>query len=173
MTKEKGDHSDMVLGPRHLLGVFFLVVLLCAIFFTLGYVLGRTQAAPQKALVSPPKAPAADASTPSTDLTFYQHVEGKPAPGNLPAQPEKQPAPASATAAKAEPIYLQVAAVTQEAEAKRLAQRLLELGFPSVIRPPRDDRFYRVQVGPLETSELADAAQRRLEAQGFRAIVRR
>lgn len=173
MTKEKGDHSDMVLGPRHLLGVFFLVVLLCAIFFTLGYVLGRSQAVPEKTQVSPPKSPATGAAPPATDLTFYQHVEGKPAPANLPEQPKAQPAPASATTSTAEPIYLQVAAVTQEPEAKRLAQRLLELGFPSVIRPPRDDRFFRVQVGPFESSELADAAQRRLEAQGYRDIVRR
>lgn len=173
MMKGKDDHSDMVLGPRHLLGVFFLVVLLCAIFFTLGYVLGRSQSPPQKALVSPPKAPATGATPPSTDLTFYEHVEGKPAPANLPEQPQKQPAPASAAASTAAPIYLQVAAVTQESEAKALAQRLRELGFPSVIRPPRDDRFFRVQVGPFQSSELADAAQRRLEAQGYRDIVRR
>ncbi len=177
MTKEKGDHSDMVLGPRHLLGVFFLVVVLCAIFFTLGYVLGRSQAAPEKASVSSPKSPATGAAPPATDLSFYKRVEGKPAPESLPPQlppPAGASKAATSTASRVtREIYLQVAAVTQESEAKQLAQRLLELGFPSVIRPPRDDHFFRVQVGPFESAELADAAQRRLEAQGYRDIVRR
>ena len=34
---------DMVMESRHLLGVFLGVVVLCGVFFTLGYVMGRTQ----------------------------------------------------------------------------------------------------------------------------------
>lgn len=35
--------GDRVLETRHLVGLFLGVVLLCAVFFTLGYVMGRTQ----------------------------------------------------------------------------------------------------------------------------------
>lgn len=35
--------GDRVLESRHLVGLFLGVVLLCAVFFTLGYVMGRTQ----------------------------------------------------------------------------------------------------------------------------------
>ncbi len=35
--------ADRVLESRHLVGLFLGVVLLCAVFFTLGYVMGRTQ----------------------------------------------------------------------------------------------------------------------------------
>ncbi|MGH9736652.1 MAG: SPOR domain-containing protein [Candidatus Acidiferrales bacterium] len=35
--------SDRVLESRHLVGLFLGVVLLCGVFFTLGYVMGRTQ----------------------------------------------------------------------------------------------------------------------------------
>jgi DedD protein len=39
-----GRHgSDRVLESRHLVGLFLGVVLLCGVFFTLGYVMGRTQ----------------------------------------------------------------------------------------------------------------------------------
>lgn len=184
--KKEGSY-EMVLEGRHLLGVFFAVVLLCAVFFSLGFVLGRNQVVAQKppgpAAAGPPSS--AESSGPAaSDLSFYDRVEGKEgtdalqsakqpaAPGTKPSTPppsttSAQPAPAS------QPIYLQVAALTQEPDAKRLAQEILKLGFPAVIRPPREDRFYRVQVGPFENDELATAAQRRLEAQGFRDIVRR
>jgi DedD protein len=35
--------ADRVLESRHLVGLFLGVVLLCSVFFTLGYVMGRTQ----------------------------------------------------------------------------------------------------------------------------------
>lgn len=195
----KGGHYEMTLENRHLLGIFFAVVLLCAIFFTLGFVLGRSQKAAQSA-AAPPAKPPAGAAAPGAqpaapgagDLSFYQRVEGKPpaetVPATKPAGTAKPPAakpaeakPATTTAAKPAPAkpaaaqetyYLQVAAVTQEAEAQRLMGELKKLGFSSVIIPPSADNFYRVQVGPLESAELADAAQRRLEAQGFRQILK-
>ena len=181
---KKGDSYEMVLESRHLLGVFFAVVLLCAIFFTFGFVLGRNQVPATNEVKPAAQKPApAEAATPEAkDLSFYDRVEGKPPSDTLPRpQPTApavaaQPKPAQTTPAPArpvEPIYLQVAALSQEADAKRLGQELEKLGFPAVIRPPREDRFYRVQVGPFDTADLADAAQRRLEAQGFRQIVRR
>jgi DedD protein len=39
----KRGGADRVLESRHLVGLFLGVVLLCAVFFTLGYVMGRTQ----------------------------------------------------------------------------------------------------------------------------------
>jgi cell division septation protein DedD len=71
------------------------------------------------------------------------------------------------------PIYLQVGAFAEEVQARSLAQRLLKLDFPVVIQPPSKDRLHRVRVGPFASAELADAAQKRLEAQGFRQILRR
>jgi cell division protein FtsN len=172
--QKKGDNYEMILESRHLLGVFFAVVLLCALFFTLGFVLGRSQAQ-ERAKAAPAGKPAAadEATGPAAkDLTFYDRVEGEPAEEGA-VRADVQPAPATTAAPVSNPVYLQVAALSQEADAKRLSQKLLELGFPVVIRPPGDDRLYRVQVGPFQTNELADAAQRRLQAQGFRQIVRR
>ena len=184
---KKGGHYEMVLEDRHLLGVFFAVVLLCAIFFTLGFVLGRNQAAAKPAAEAEKKpAPTAQqpASPSADDLSFYQRVEGKPPAETVPATkppapkteppPQTKPAPAAsaASASTAPALYLQIAAVQQESDAKQLAARLQKLGFTAAIVPPRADRFYRVQVGPFETAELADAARNRLEAQGFRDVVK-
>src|SRR5579862_7894828 len=38
-----GAGGDRVLESRHLVGLFLGVVLLCGVFFTLGYVMGRNQ----------------------------------------------------------------------------------------------------------------------------------
>ncbi|HEY0704958.1 MAG TPA: SPOR domain-containing protein [Candidatus Acidoferrales bacterium] len=40
---KRGGGGDRVLESRHLVGLFLGVVLLCGVFFTLGYVMGRTQ----------------------------------------------------------------------------------------------------------------------------------
>ena len=39
----KRGGGDRILESRHLVGLFLGVVLLCGVFFTLGYVMGRTQ----------------------------------------------------------------------------------------------------------------------------------
>lgn len=180
--QKKGESYEMVLESRHLLGVFFAVVLLCALFFTLGFVLGRSQGEEQARTAPAAKTPAAETSgaPAAEDLTFYDRVEGQPTAettgagaGQGGAASAVRPTPATTMPSAADPIYLQVAALSQEEDAKRLSQKLLEMAFPVVIRPPGDDRLYRVQVGPFQTKELADAAEGRLKAQGFRQIVRR
>lgn len=172
-----GAAHEVVLESRHLLGIFFLAVVLAAFFFSMGYFLGRSQAASDRATAPAPAKPAPGSEGgPPTDLSFYERVETKPRVERR-AEPQvsaPEKAPTSPAAAAAErPIYLQVAAISQESEAKRLAKKLTDLGFPALIRPPEEDRLFRVQVGPFKSAELADAAARRLQAQGFNDIVRR
>lgn len=38
-----GGGGDMMLESRHLIGIFLGLVVICGVFFTLGYVMGRTQ----------------------------------------------------------------------------------------------------------------------------------
>jgi DedD protein len=67
--------ADRVLESRHLVGLFLGVVLLCGVFFTLGYVMGKTQygglvhaaealsrTTPERAAVKPVPAQPADAA---------------------------------------------------------------------------------------------------------------
>jgi len=181
--EKSGGGRELVLEDKHLFAVFLAVVFLCAVFFTLGFLLGRNQIQVQKAVAPAPEKKPAQPGAP-TDLTFPQRVEGQPPAEQLagkPAQPSaaaantSRPSAATAPAAKTAgaPIYLQVAAVSKEADASNLARELEKLGFPAAVRAPQGDALYRVLVGPLENAELADAAQRRLEAHGFRQILRR
>jgi DedD protein len=51
----KRGGGDRVLESRHLVGLFLGVVLLCGVFFTLGYVMGRTQFSGVTHAEAPPK----------------------------------------------------------------------------------------------------------------------
>src|ERR1700727_1377119 len=122
-----GKHGggDRVLESRHLVGLFLGVVLLCGVFFTLGYVMGRTQFSGVAHAESPTKTPIPrqppTRETPTTAATprtggdsgnGWDSYSGKPAdkhvespapvkaPGAVPATLNKtaKPAPAAVKA---------------------------------------------------------------------------
>ena len=47
-TRELKDDAEITLGTGKLLGIFFGLAALCAVFFTMGYMLGRSSAAGAK-----------------------------------------------------------------------------------------------------------------------------
>src|SRR3989304_57176 len=97
--EKKGGHYEMTLENRHLLGVFFAVVLLCAIFFTLGFVLGRNQAV-AKVPASPPQKPSAPAPAASPAPASAPPGVARGPTGGVPRAPapppQNPPAPAPA-----------------------------------------------------------------------------
>jgi cell division septation protein DedD len=97
----------MVLGGRHLVGIFLVLVVVFAVVFTLGYLLGRSQydssiraasAAPAQpsAGTATPLAGAASAAAPSqaqpppADWDFYHSAEPAKSPARLAPQPKKE-----------------------------------------------------------------------------------
>jgi DedD protein len=102
--------GDRILESRHLVGLFLGVVLLCAVFFTLGYVMGRSQyggsvhaaatatprSAAQPVESSSPKEKAPSTPRPTGEWDFYtnknnDHLE--PAPAPAPHSPSASAAP--------------------------------------------------------------------------------
>jgi DedD protein len=103
MARNSRRGGDRVLESRHLFGLFLGVVLLCGVFFTLGYVMGRTQyggpvhaetlvhpsASPRAATAAVPKENAVAAPAPS-EWDFYPSKSGDaPPPAPLLAKPEQ------------------------------------------------------------------------------------
>jgi DedD protein len=76
-TARRGS-GDRVLESRHLVGLFLGVVLLCAVFFSLGYVMGRSQYA---GLVHAAYSPARDIS----QASLTEKVKPQDAPAAAPA----------------------------------------------------------------------------------------
>ena len=79
-SSRRGGGGDRVLESRHLVGLFLGVVLLCGVFFTLGYVMGRQQYGGS--------VHAADAAlprtTPSSAPASTKNKEAAPANNNAP-----------------------------------------------------------------------------------------
>lgn len=109
MKKAAGGGGDTVLESRHVVGMFLAVVVLCGIFFTLGYVMGRTQydgavraMSPAKPVAAPK--PVAESAPVATSPDFFRAMElnkatEKPSPAKPPVGVSSKPtAPASSTA---------------------------------------------------------------------------
>jgi len=103
--------TEITLGTAKLLSLFFGLVIICAVFFALGYTLGlKSDAAlasagttPLPAATSGPKPAGSAANQPAPPMTFYKAVEQKDANGQLtPATANAEPtSPAGARQALA------------------------------------------------------------------------
>jgi cell division septation protein DedD len=101
--------TEITLGTAKLLGLFFGLVIICAVFFALGYTLGRksdvgiasASTTTLPATTTGPK-PAGSASTqPTPAMTFYKAVEQKDANAQLTPATASTEAAAPATANQA------------------------------------------------------------------------
>ena len=101
---DSSQDTEITLGTAKLLGLFFGLVMICAVFFALGYTLGRksdvgltttSPAVPLPAASSGSK-PAGSASN-QPPMTFYKAVEQKDANAQLtPAAATDAPVPSAA-----------------------------------------------------------------------------
>ena len=192
---EAGDlensEFELVLGNKQLLSVFFIVVMLLAVFFTMGYMLGRnsaplntSQRAADTQIVerqnAPSAVPASPAATPGKRDSAPVEIEGAkdtkpsavaskvqqapPKPIEIPAVTDTQPL--------AGQIYLQVLAVAKP-EADVLAEVLVKKGFHAFVAPGPNDKVFRVLAGPAKDAPDAAKLKADLEAAGFKPFIKK
>jgi hypothetical protein len=190
---DEGDF-ELVLGNRQLLSGFFIVVTLFAIFFSMGYVVGRhsspapmntAAAAGQESVplrpASPSGPPPGQAEVvavnekprePAASETSPQPVGTRPAtaPPETPRSIEKAPAePRGVSSGASEPApgsYLQVAAPKRTA-ADGVVESLKNKGIVAVLAPGPNEDTVRVLVGPLDSSTIGKMRVD-LESAGFK-----
>jgi cell division septation protein DedD len=185
MRNSEPGEFELVVGNRQLLSGFFIVVLLFAVAFAMGYVVGQNSPRSAKAQVDTASAPpvsltpsdsrpvaSSPAPEPSTATSPVAGGEGAaPPPGTQPARDGEAPAAPAAipVAPEAAPgSYWQVMAVPQ-ADAEVVARALKEKGFPtSLTQGPNN--LIRVLVGPYSDTQGLGRAKTELENAGFRPI---
>jgi hypothetical protein len=179
--------TEITLGTGKLLGIFFALTILCAVFFTMGYLLGKStvaggrtdivgtvpsggNAAGKPSAVN--KAPEAAQPVSSPEVTSQQ--ASAPAPGTSAAAPQASPAPAANDIkSNINGTYtVQVAAVSKQEDADILATALRKKQYPVFIASATGDALFHVQVGPFSTQQDADTMRNRLSADGYNAIVK-
>lgn len=193
--------TEITLGTGKLLGIFFGLVLLCSLFFTMGYMMGRSNAAGSKTEIvgsetggtSPAGKPSAADKTPApAPVTVTSSSDSQPAssssstaaPTPVPASSSSSanaPAtlvPASASgssnqAANAAVTYLvQVAAVSKREDADILVSALQKKQYPAFVGNNSGDALFHVLVGPVTDPKDAETMRSRLAGDGYNAIVK-
>jgi len=189
--------TEITLGTGKLLFLFFGLVGICALFFALGYSLGRksepaitTASAATVPQTVPGTNKARGGSTATPPMTFYKSVEQKDAnPELTPAADGKtEAAPASASPAPTpssdapEPTatlptggyFVQVAAVSKQEDADSLVDALKKKQYPALVAAPvPTDKLFRVQVGPFSDIKDAEGMRTRLIADGYSPILKK
>jgi DedD protein len=190
--------TEITLGTGKLLVLFFGLVGICALFFALGYSLGRksepaiTTASAAIAPQTVPGTTKASSGSPAAPMTFYKAVEQKDAnPELTPAADSKTETPA--TPAAAAPVqtspatgsdpattlptagyFVQVAAVSKQEDADSLVDALKKKQYPAFVADPvPTDKLFRVQVGPFSEAKDAEAMRARLIADGYSPILKK
>jgi cell division protein FtsN len=199
-SNEEGEF-ELALGSKQLLGVFFVVVLLLGVFFTMGYIVARslgpkpvdvamaTEAEPPVVVEQPP-APDPGAERPSPagapkepePVAATPKKEPAPAPAPTPA-PVKPTPPAAVPTAKPLPppvegaplragTYFQVSAIEKKG-AELLADVLRKKGFPSALQSVPEKALMRVLVGPIKDADEIAKVRAGLVAAGFQPIIKK
>ena len=188
--------TEITLGTGRMLLLFFGLVGICALFFGLGYSMGKGRAAGSAEDQQPAKTEAktaaksnAAAKPSAGDLTFYQAVkqsnnDAQAAPA-APAADNSDSPVAAATAAGVAPqplvgtldnggYLVQVAAVSKKDDAEALLSALKKKSYQVFIGTNQPhDRLYHVQVGPFGDIKDAEMARAKLVADGYNPILKK
>jgi DedD protein len=194
MTTATSQDTEITLGTGKMLALFFGLVALCAVFFGMGFSLGRTSvrimspdlpaATPATSATLRPSAVKTTSTTPQADMTFYKAVQGKeensqPAPQQVSAPAPEAAAPAATGAsdpAAAPPLnsyYVQVAAVSKTEDAEALVDALKKKQYPAFPTTSPTDKLIHVQVGPYAEIKDAEAMRGKLVSDGYNPILKR
>jgi cell division septation protein DedD len=186
-TAQEPTEFELVLGNKQLLSVFFIVVVLLGVFFTMGYIVGRNSAPMDATMKSgagdtvvrsegPSSMPAGRASQNPVSIieqpAAATSAEASAVPAPAATKPIEIPA-VSAAQPQAGQTYLQVVAVAKS-EADVLAEVLGKKGFRAFVAPVENNaKLFRVLVGPA--SDINDVSRLKgdLEAAGFKPFVKK
>ncbi|HEY2390010.1 MAG TPA: SPOR domain-containing protein [Candidatus Angelobacter sp.] len=184
--------TEFTLSTSKLLGIFFALVIICGVFFTMGYMLGKSTSAggrteivatvpsgnaagkPSAANKTPEAAPSpaatngdASAAGKNPDQPAAQQASGKtPDPSN------PQPTGEEVKNGAGSSYMVQVAAVSKSEDAEILVTSLRKKQYPVFIANAPGDPLFHVQVGPFSDKKDADAMRTRLAGDGYNAIVK-
>ena len=164
MPKNEDGEFELILGNRQLLSVFFIVVVLLGVFFTMGYIVGRNSGpAPAADVASAHKdakplvidSPQPKQEEKKTSEAKLPVIETRPQQTKAPEPEPKKPEPKKDDAPSAAGAYLQLTA-TSPHEAEVYVDVLKKKGFKAITSAvPDNPNLIRVMVGPLADHEIA------------------
>ena len=184
----QNEDTEITLGTGKMLGLFFGLVILCAVFFGMGYTMGRSAVRSAPELLPSP-------STSSGTRPVGSKPSGTPTPQAQAAQQQQSPTSADTTATAApnsansapqsspgseQPVaqpttgyFVQVAAVSKQEDAEALVESLKGRQYSAIIASAPSDKLFHVQVGPFTDIKDAEATRAKLVSDGYSPILKK
>jgi cell division septation protein DedD len=194
--------TEITLSTGKLLGIFFALAIICGVFFTMGYLLGKSNSAGGRTEIvatvpsssagkpyagnktpeavtqtCPPGSPnCAAASTSEASSTSkpadQQPTVQQPSGSKTSDQSTTPSASTDGKSGAASSFMVQVAAVSKQEDAEILVTALRKKQYPVFIANAAGDPLFHVQVGPFSDRKDAEAMRTRLSGDGYNAIVK-
>jgi len=194
--------TELTLSTGKLLAIFFGMVVICGIFFSLGYAVGKNSTPAASATIMDssqlstvatsggPKPAAGKAGEAKPCATGDASCSGVASPGPANAESsspevavkdakpanEDQPskaAPELKTSDSSSGFMVQVAAVGKQEDAEALAAALRQKQYPVFVVTSQTTHLYHVQVGPFIDQKDAETMRAKLASDGYNAILKR
>jgi DedD protein len=170
---DSSQDTEITLGTAKLLGLFFGLVIVCAVFFALGYTLGRKSDAGLTATLRVPalqtssngSKPASAGSSPAPPMTFYKAVEQKDANPQLTPAPSEAASPTSGTPASSP------AASSPDASSSGTSAQPSQTATPPDPMGVLPSTGYFVQVAAVSKQDDAEALVDALKKKQYPAFV--
>ena len=186
---EREIDTEITLGTGKMLALFFGLVILCAVFFGMGFTMGKNSVKSAPELLPPAgtasrsavgsKPASSSAAAPSqpaqaqpqtADATSNTTPTGvtQAAPGNTDQEPAPPPPLIPVQA-----YYVQVAAVSKQEDAQALVDALKGRQYSAFVSNTAPDKLFHVQVGPFTDAKEAENVRAKLVSDGYNPIVKR
>ncbi len=184
-NRETGEF-ELVVGNAQIIGGFFIMALLLAVFFALGFIVARAKYQQEPATVTAASTPSSqpEAPAPSATPSPTPSASGAAPPPETKSEPAAAGAPPADTAvaaapAKSEPApepaeapqgtYWQVTSTSDPAAARAMLQSMKDLGLPASLSPGPNN-FTRVLVGPYTDNATLAKVKTQLENAGLHPL---
>jgi cell division septation protein DedD len=196
MVTGASEDTEITLGTGKMLALFFGLVILCAVFFGMGFSLGKNASRPMPGDLSPatvatngsrPSAVRSNGTAPAAQESGSYKTVGQKDPGPQPARDggtadaapsasgESQPAPRDPAAAPppANGYFVQVAAVSKQEDAEALVDALKKKQYPALAASLPTDKLFHVEVGPFADIKDAESMRTKLLGDGYNPILKK
>lgn len=189
---DDANDTEITLGTGKMLALFFGLVILCAVFFGMGYSMGRNSVrsgpellpspTPSGSRASPSNQPPASntpsksqpAGEPSSPASSDNSSHAAAAPNTAPASSDQANGQANAQPpAPGTGYFVQVAAVTKQEDAEALVEALKARQYQAFIANQPSDKLFRVQVGPFTDIKDAENMRAKLVSDGYNPILKK
>ena len=184
MRVDDVNDTEITLGTGKMLTIFFGLVILCAVFFGMGFSMGRNSVRSAPELLPSPSPsgntrPSASANKPagqpssSSESKPAQQIPDSSSNGSgQPATPSDQSAP-QPPVPPGTGYSVQVAAVSKQEDAEALVESLKGRQYSAFIVNPSPDKLFHVQVGPFADIKDAESARAKLVSDGYNPILKK